>query len=119
MADTTLDKIEIFAPELVSVDDAVKEMILDDVKLEVSDKVFGNFEEKAQRLLCCHYLTLYNNSGKNTTGGVNNKSVGGVSVGFDSGTYTDKNRLDETSYGRQFNELRRKVVWGFRVISHD
>ena len=111
MGATTSDNIKAIAPELTAFIDAnapVLALILSDVAGEVTVGVFGAKQEKAQRYLAAHYLTLANSgtggsgSGGSTAGPLKKEKVGDVEKEYVdmSKSSSAKTGLSETSYGR-------------------
>jgi len=120
MANTTQANVLAIAPELTNISPETWAMILADVAADVSSEVYGTKQEIAQRYLAAHYLTLaMPGSVRNAQGSgpVTSESVGQVSVSYGSVNYRDRNRYDETSYGRMFNQIRRSCVIPFVVIT--
>jgi len=117
---TTKTNVLIIAPELTTVSDDAWTLVLSDVAAQVSSAVYGTDQERAQRYLAAHYLTLValsSSIGSQASGPVVSESVGQVSKTYAQGSYADKNRYDETSYGRMFNQIRKGCVIGFTVMT--
>lgn len=117
MAATTQRLVLAIAPELFTVAAETWTMILADVAADVSLSTYGTRQERAQRYLAAHYLTLIASSSKQTSGPVSSESVGQVSVSYAAVNYRDRSRYDETVYGRQFVNIRKGRVIGFTVIA--
>lgn len=117
MSATTQANILLIAPEFSSVAAEIWTLILADVAAEISSSVYGTSQERAQRYLAAHYLAIINSGGNQNAGAVISETVGQVSKTYAQGDYVDKNRLDETGYGRMFNQIRRGRVVGFTVIT--
>lgn len=119
MGATTKTNVLIVAPELSTVEDDAWTLVLADVASEISASVYGSKQEMAQRYLAAHYLTLISMSAdaKQTSGPVSSETVGQVSKSYAQVNYRDRNRFDETVYGRMFNQLRAGCMIGFTVIT--
>lgn len=122
MSDTTADIVKLIAPQLktfIDAEVATVNLILSDVAGEVTQTQYGGKEEKAQRYLAAHALTLIeagSSGGSSSTSGPLKR----VKVGQEEREYSDgsdflgKNRLDETVYGREFNRIRSGCILGFQ-----
>ena len=118
MAATTKANVLSIAPELSSVLDDAWTLILADVAGEVSSTIYGTRQEQAQRYLAAHYLTLISSDSRvDAQGPVSSESAGQVSKSYAQVNYKDRNRYDETKYGRVFNSIRKGVVIPFRVFT--
>lgn len=121
MGATSKDNISAIAPELKSfIDDnsCVVDLILADVASEVRQSVFGSKQERAQRYLAAHYLTLSNPAtSSGSSGPVTKEKVGDVekSYGDSSNAKGAQIGLSETSYGRTYLQIRRGCIVGFQV----
>ena len=118
MANTTKEKVLLIAPELVTASDELIALILEDVAQSVSAAIFGTKQERAQRYLAAHLLTLSgaisSNAGK--AGPVTAEKVGDVSTSYWMLNLKDTNRYDETVYGRQYMAIRKSCIVKFRTI---
>ena len=123
MAATTADKISVIAPELKDFIDGnacIVALILADVSDEVKQGIFGAKQERAQRYLAAHYLTLSNPAtSSGSSGAVKKEKVGDVEK-----EYTDASKMkgsqvgySETSYGRTYLQIRSGCLVGFRAIA--
>lgn len=121
MSATTKGNILKIAPELSAItDDDVWTLVLADVADEVEYTVFGTKQEKAQRYLAAHYLTLLmpdNSRNPATAGPITSETAGKVSRSYGLAQVKGQNRYDETSYGRVFNLMRRGIVIPFQVYT--
>ena len=72
MADTTWIRVIAIAPELATVTTQARELMLEDAIAEITEDVWGDFEERAQRNLIAHWGTLYKQSTKNKRNQINN-----------------------------------------------
>jgi len=126
MADTTADNVKLIAPELATFIDAntvLVDLILDDVAGQV-DTTYGSKEERAQRYLAAHLLTL---SQQGSTGGssgvsgpIKREKVGQVEREYATASGSGavgSSRLDETKYGRIFVDIRKSCVMGFNAFT--
>ena len=123
MGATTADNVSAIAPEMKSFIDGNKcivDLILSDVSGEVKQGIFGTKQERAQRYLAAHYLTLSNPAtSSGSSGAVKKEKVGDVEV-----EYTDASQMKgaqvgyaETSYGRVYLQIRRGCIAGIRVYT--
>jgi len=117
MANTTQDNVLAIAAELDNISPDAWTLILSDVANEISSSIYGSKQERAQRYLAAHYLTLIAASSKQAAGLVSAESAGQVSVSYAQVNYRDRNRYDETSYGQIFNQIRRSCVIPFMVYT--
>jgi hypothetical protein len=120
MAATTMNNVLDIAPELANVDLATWNLILSDVARDVSSSVYGTRQEQAQRYLAAHYLTIIRSDPlyrPNAAGPVGSESAGQASANYAAIPYKDRNRYDETKYGRVFNSIRKGIVIPFRVYT--
>lgn len=112
MADTTRTNVVIIAPELGNISKPLFDLVLADVAVEVGT-VFGRNQEKAQRYLAAHYLTLSNpdnvSRDPNVVGSISQLKTGEESISYGDGI-KDPTRYDTTSYGRVFESLKRSSV---------
>lgn len=127
MANTTKILVFMIAPELEAaysgLDDIVTQ-ILTDVAQAVSYSVYGIEQERAQRYLAAHYLTLSNptllnrDEEANAVGPMTAHKVGDISKNYGGilSAIKDVNRYDETKYGRAFNQIRKQCVVPFKVV---
>jgi hypothetical protein len=121
--DTTKERVLTLAPELsVITDDDLWTMILEDVSLQVKYDVYGDNEERAQKYLAAHLLTLHvnaSNGSASATGGVQKAKTGQVEASYAdiSKSLSDASRYDETSYGRQFMLIRKRSIVTPRVYT--
>lgn len=123
MAATTADKVSAIAPELKSfIDDnsCIVALILADVSDEVKQGVFGAKQERAQRYLAAHYLTLSNPAtSSGASGPVTKEKVGDIETSYGD-TSKAKGALigySETSYGRTYLAIRKGCIVGFRAFA--
>lgn len=118
MGNTTQANVLLIAPELSAVTDSdTWTLILADVSSEVSAVVFGIFQERAQRYLAAHYLTLISeNSG--ASGAIMRKKTGDEEVAYSTygigGTDADYAR---TQYGRTYLSIKKKKMLGFQTVA--
>jgi len=85
--------------------DTLFDLILDDVKEELSTYgICTNYQEKAQRYLIAHLLTINNQS---AIQGVS-ESIGRASVTYAGGDMFDPNMLKRTKYGAEFLRIYKK-----------
>lgn len=97
-------------------------LILSDVARDVKQSIFGNNQERAQRYLAAHYLTLArNDSDRNPEAGgfLTSTKVGDVTYNYSLSDLKDANRLDSTPYGRTYNQLCKAHVIPLAVVNPD
>ena len=129
MSDTTTKNIESIAPELKdfindSCNKDLVELILEDVAAQIRQAVYGTKQERAQRYLAAHLLTLINQgaSGGNsgTAGPLISEKVGDVENKYSDSVLSnlsDVSRYDETKYGRVYMLVRKGCVLAFKVFT--
>lgn len=91
------------------VTDADVVLILADAALLVTDSVFGDYQEMAQRYLCAHFLSL----SRQPVGGrgpLSSYNIGGISRSFTLPYLNQKTVLGSTQYGLNFMELRNMTI---------
>ncbi len=116
MADTPTNLTNI---QLISLDDAYIQglsgsdpavvLILADAALLITDSVFGDYQEMAQRYICAHFLSL-SNQPVGGRGPLSSYSIGGISRAFTLPYLNQKTVLGSTQYGLNFMELRDMVI---------
>lgn len=112
MADTPTNLVNI---QLIAKDDAGIQaslptdadvlLILSDLALLVTDTVFGDYQEMAQRYLGAHFLSL----SRQPVGGrgpLSSYSIGGINRSFTLPYLNQKTVLGSTQFGLNFMELR-------------
>lgn len=97
---TTKANVLIIAPELSTVSDATFTLFLADVAEEITTQLISEeAQEKAQRYLTAHLLTLHNGG---TAGNVKSESAGRASITYAGGDMLDPDMLSKTKYGAEF-----------------
>lgn len=122
MANTTQANVELIAPELktAGIDPETWALVLADVANEVPSSVFGVQQERAQRYLAAHYLTLSTPSNlrnAHASGPVTAEKSGDVSRNYGLAEEGKQNAFDETSYGRVFNQIKKSCCIPFKVYT--
>jgi hypothetical protein len=124
MSNTTKANVILIAPELsTGVDDALFDLILADVALEVSSAGYGAKQEQAQRYLAAHYITLSKGTeGAANSGAVKKEKVGEVEIEYSDGLSSvlsgiKATRYDETKYGRIFKGISRTAILPMKVYT--
>lgn len=124
MGDTTSVNVKLIAPELaiyIDANTALVTLILGDVADQITSSVYGGKQERAQRYLAAHLLSLaYQSSiGVGGSGPVEIDKVGDVQVKYGStqNYLIDATRYDETPYGRTYMAIRRGCIGAFRSIT--
>lgn len=95
------------APELAATTEPVFDCLFPEVLRETPNEVWGDKDTLAQFYLICHMLTFGKRKGR--VGGLTGETVGSLSRSY-GGLSTVKGALDLTSYGVEFQRLRRQVV---------
>lgn len=102
MADTSKANVLIIAPELSTVASTVWDQILADVKLEITTTfISGSYQERAQRYLVAHLLTIHNRNASAPAGAAS-ESIARASVTYAHGGYLDVDFLRSTKYGVEY-----------------
>ena len=129
MSNTNTDNIKAIAPELADfIDDSCNkdlvELILEDVVAQIREAVYSSKQERAQRYLAAHLLTLIKqgSDGANSgaSGPVEKEKVGDVEIKYSTAivsNLSDVNRYDETKYGRVYMIIRKGCVLAFKVFT--
>ena len=122
MSDTTSQNVKLIAPELgefICGNDNLVDLILEDVAGQITSAKYGSKEERAQRYLAAHFLSLAKQAGGGVggSGPVESEKVGDVQVKYGKADFTDKSRYDETSYGRTYMTIRRGCIGAFMTIA--
>lgn len=102
MADTNKANVLVVAPELSTVADAVWDVVLADVATEITtDYINGSYQERAQRYLVAHLLTIHNRNAS-APAGASSESISRASVTYAHGGFLDVDFLRSTKYGVEF-----------------
>ena len=106
MSDTTAKNVELIAPELavfMCQNGDLVTLILEDVAGQISSARYGAKEERAQRYLAAHFLSLaYSASlGQGGSGPVEMEKVGDVQVKYGANSFMD------SKISREFDDFRR------------
>lgn len=121
MANTTIQNIKDFAPELdayITANPNKANMVLSDVIKRVSSASFGEDTELAQRYLACHMLTLAKNSstGGTPSGPITKEKVGNIEVTYGTNSNSSINSsYNSTQYGTMFDAIRKENLVSFIV----
>lgn len=118
MGNTTKANVLLIAPELAVVTDDLFNLVLADVALDITSGIYGARQERAQRYLVAHVLTLSGviSTSSKIAGPTTAEKVGDVSTSSWALNLRDTNRYDETIYGRTFNLIRKSCIVKFRHI---
>jgi len=111
MADTTQTAVLAIAPELASVSQDAWDIVLADVAEQVGSQ-WGGKQEMAQRYLAAHRLTLIARQDKG--GEITSERTGDVATSYASG---GAESYAETSYGREYERIRRGAIAGFMTVT--
>ena len=122
MSDTTAKNVELIAPELavfICQNGDLVTLILSDVSGQVSSSKYGAKEERAQRYLAAHFLSLaYSSSlGQGGSGPVEMEKVGDVQIKYGANNFMDASRYDETPYGRTYMTIKRGCIVPFMTVT--
>ena len=114
MANTTQSKILAIAPELdENIDPSTWNVIIADVIAAVTYGIYGAQQERAQRYLAAHLLTLSANipfRNTNASGPVTSEKTSEVGVNYAQSKRKRQTQYDETSYGRIFAQIRKNKI---------
>lgn len=125
MGNTTKAKVLLIAPELANLTDPGDEkwtQILADVATDISSSMYGSYQERAQRYLAAHYLTMIyrvqQGDAPNAAGGLIMDKNGDVIKQYASNSKigAKTSPFELTTYGKQYLAFRNKCVVGFHVI---
>lgn len=105
-------------PEFKAIGEDLFNIVLDEAKLEVSQKIWGRYYESGILNLTAHILAAqgYLNGGNTNAQPlreVSSKSVGSLSVGYNSGKTGFENAKGSyylTKYGQRYLELKRLIA---------
>lgn len=122
MSDTTAKNVELIAPELaefICQNGDLVTLILSDVAGQISSSKYGAKEERAQRYLAAHFLSLaYSSSqGAGGSGPVEMEKVGDVQIKYGANNFMDASRYDETPYGRTYMTIKRGCIGAFMTVT--
>lgn len=115
-----------FFPEFSGVDSARIDVFLDNAKLRVSEKVFNTTYGLAVFFLAAHMLsssinnTASGGAGTGNKGGVSSEKVGDLAISYGSsssagGGSGSSAQLTETSYGREYIQLRKEKTMSLTI----
>jgi len=116
MGNTTKDLVLVIAPELADItNNSLWDTILADVADDVGISAFGAKQERAQRYLAAHLLTLsrLKNRNPHASGPITSEKTGPLAVSYGSLSKND-GKLDSTVYGREFKRIRDSCIIGIR-----
>lgn len=116
MSDTTKENVLAIAPELKSqIQLATFNMILADVASEVGS-IFGDQQEKAQRYLAAHYLTILSQEDP-TKADVKSERLRDEQVVYNVSSGKDSTQFDLTTYGKMYKSIRKSAVMAATMIT--
>jgi len=95
------------ASELQNTSNQILDVVLVEVLKEVPFSVWGDREEIGQFYLTSHMLTMGQRKGR--VGGISGESTGSMSKSY-GGVSSVNGSLDLTSYGIEFQRIRRQLV---------
>ncbi len=110
MADTTQTQVLAIAPELADAAAEAWSIVLADAALQVGAN-WGRKQEIGQRYLAAHRLTMIARSDKG--GAITSERTGDVATSYAAAGGED---YSETSYGREFERIKRGTVAGFMTV---
>lgn len=119
MANTNKPLVLAIAPELADItDNLLWDTILNDVADDVTASVFGTKQERAQRYLAAHLLTLSRPQDRNphASGPITSEKTGPLAVSYANPKVNSNGELDSTSYGREFMRIRKGCIVGIRTF---
>ena len=101
------DLFDVLAPEFADKPIATLDILTPIVERQVKVSKWRDKTDEAVVYLVAHMLKMSERNGR--VGGITSQSVGSLSKGF-SGLSTNKGSLDLTSYGVEFQRIRRQLV---------
>lgn len=113
MGNTSKTLVLAIAPELADItDNLLWDTILDDVADDVAASIFGTKQERAQRYLAAHLLTLSRSQDRNphASGPITSEKTGPLAVSYANPKANSNGELDSTSYGREFMRIRKGCI---------
>ncbi len=114
MADLTWSDVTKIAPELASVDAALRTLFLDLVNDELSADAWGGDDSSAYHLARCylaaHYASGIGSGSDSAVGEVASETMGGLTRSYVTSTSGRGGDLESTNYGRQYKQLARLYV---------
>jgi len=120
MSDTTKSNVLLIAPELdIDISDDTWTIILSDVSASVTYSIYGAQQERAQRYLAAHLLTLSIDSplrSSGASGPITSEKTSEVSVNYAQSKRKRQSQYDETSYGRIFAQIRKNKIIPFLSV---
>ena len=109
MSIPTAAEVKTFAPEFASEADPRIEMFIGLAADYVNASQFGTKEKQALILVTCHQLKLNPSSGVTNAGPVSSEKVGDLQVSYAVASPGQGNEWSLTSYGQQFEALKRTI----------
>jgi hypothetical protein len=107
MSNTTKEQIFLIAPEFKCTSTALIDQILLDVQ-EMIGSCYGKNQEKAQRFLAAHFLTLLAPEGEDVRTGIVQERLGDESVTY---ARPDKwSSYNSTKYGTMYEMLAKRTI---------
>lgn len=119
---TTWKKVSLISGEAAAITDPdLQQCILEDADAAVDEDKFGSSAdgERAQRYYAAHLAALFSAGQGNRSGPVSSESIGDVSVGYGTISVDALNRLDETVYGRCYNQIVRTCILPFAWVKNN
>ena len=122
MSDTTAEHIALIAPDLAEFicgNNKLVDLIIEDVAGQISSAKYGSKQERAQRYLAAHFLSLAKQAGEGVggSGPVEMEKVGDVQTKYGVNSFSDASRYDETPYGRTYVTIRRGCIGAFMTVA--
>ena len=122
MSDTTSENVKLIAPELsdfICGNKSLVDLILEDVAGQITSAKYGSKEERAQRYLAAHFLSLAKQAGEGVggSGPVEMEKVGDVQVKYAANNFADASRYDETPYGRTYKVIKSGCIGAFMTVA--
>lgn len=114
MGNTTKAKVLLIASELNEIQPETWELILSDVTSQISSTIYRTSQERAQRYLAAHLLTLINNSNKDISGPIISEKIGQHLKKYANSK--KRHDYDSTIYGREFHKIMKQNVMPFVVV---
>lgn len=106
MALPTATEVKAYAEKFSDLSELKIGLFIENASLWVNETKWGRKFKMGVILMTCHLLEVDSRNGAG--GAIASESVGELSVSYNNGTKSDS-ELDDTSFGRQFKNLRKTL----------
>lgn len=125
MGNTTKGNVLMIAPQFKDLEgfNDLYALVAADVAESITTKIYGSQQERAQRYMIAHLITLsgvfLSSNGTQAAGPITADKSGDISVSYGAmrSFAGDPQRLDETVYGRVFMTIRVRTIPNIRTIT--